>query len=83
MCTGPDRGLIVHMHTAEFMDRVAVPLLLTPEEAARMLGCGRTYVYGLIASGELESVKVGRLRRVPLAAVQAYVEQVRAEHRAA
>src|SRR5262249_41164256 len=40
-------------------------LLLTVEEAAQRLRLGRTLVYQLISSGELESVTVGRLRRVP------------------
>jgi excisionase family DNA binding protein len=40
-------------------------LLLTPAEAARALGIGRTKVYELIASGALASVQIGRCRRVP------------------
>jgi excisionase family DNA binding protein len=48
-------------------------LLLTVEEAARRLRLGRTLVYRLISSGELESVKVGRLRRVPAECLPAYV----------
>jgi excisionase family DNA binding protein len=37
------------------MDR----LLLTPVEAARALGIGRTKVYELMAGGTLRSVKMG------------------------
>jgi excisionase family DNA binding protein len=39
-------------------------LLLTVEEAARRLGIGRTVCYRLISGGELESVTVGRLRKI-------------------
>jgi excisionase family DNA binding protein len=39
-------------------------VLLTVEEAARRLRIGRTTCFRLLA-GELESVTVGRLRRVP------------------
>lgn len=53
------------------------PLLLTPEVAAERLSCGRTKIYELLRSGELESVKVGRLRRVPVDALNAYVESLR------
>lgn len=53
------------------------PLLLTPEVAAERLSCGRTKVYELIRTGALESVKVGRLRRVPVDALNAYVESLR------
>ncbi|MFJ5534483.1 excisionase family DNA-binding protein [Streptomyces sp. NPDC093261] len=52
-------------------------LLLTVEEAARRLGIGRTTCFGLIASGELESVKVGSLRRIPADALAAYVARLR------
>jgi excisionase family DNA binding protein len=50
-------------------------LLVTPEEAARRLSLGRTTVYSLIASGVLESIRIGRLRRVPVAALGRYVER--------
>jgi excisionase family DNA binding protein len=52
-------------------------LLLTVEEAARRLRLGRTLVYQLISSGELESVKVGRLRRVPAECLPEYVATLR------
>jgi excisionase family DNA binding protein len=39
-------------------------LLLTPVEAAARLGIGRTSLYGLLRSGELPSVTIGRCRRV-------------------
>jgi excisionase family DNA binding protein len=52
-------------------------LLLTVEEAAKRLRLGRTLVYRLISSGELESVKVGRLRRVPAECLPEYVATLR------
>jgi excisionase family DNA binding protein len=52
-------------------------LLLTVEEAARRLRLGRTRVYRLISSGELESVTVGRLRRVPAECLTEYVAALR------
>jgi excisionase family DNA binding protein len=54
--------------------------LLTVEEAARRLGIGRTTCYALIRSGELESVPVGRLRRIPAEAVPEYVARLRQHH---
>ena len=53
-------------------------LLLKVEEAAIRLGLGRTIVWGLVSSGELESVTIGRSRRVPVEALNAYVERLRA-----
>ncbi len=55
------------------------PLLLTAEQAAARLGIGRTRMFGLIASGEVESVKIGSSRRVPEAALIEYVNRLRAE----
>nr|WP_206441198.1 excisionase family DNA-binding protein [Streptomyces boncukensis] len=57
--------------------------LLSVEEAARRLGVGRTVCYRLISSGELESVTVGRLRRVPADAVPEYVASLRQSARSA
>jgi excisionase family DNA binding protein len=49
-------------------------LLLRVEEAAELLGIARTLMYRLLLDGEVESVHVGRLRRVPVAAVEEYVK---------
>ena len=57
--------------------------LLKVEEAARRLRIGRTLCFRLIATGELESVPVGRLRRVPPDAVNDYVTRLRAANRSA
>ncbi|WP_327073817.1 excisionase family DNA-binding protein [Kitasatospora purpeofusca] len=51
--------------------------LLDVAEAARRLRLGRTTTFALIASGELESVTVGRLRRVPAEAIGEYVAHLR------
>lgn len=51
----------------------ARPALYTIPEAARALRLSRSTLYILIARGELDTVTVGRLRRVPAAAIDAYV----------
>jgi excisionase family DNA binding protein len=53
-------------------------VLLTVEEAAERLRIGRTTMYALVSSGVVEPVKVGRLRRVPVECVDAYVTVLRA-----
>ncbi|WP_346012270.1 helix-turn-helix domain-containing protein [Streptomyces sp. SID3343] len=58
-------------------------VLLTVEEGARRLRIGRTLMYSLIGSGAIESVPVGRLRRIPPDALTAYVTQLRQTNRAA
>ncbi|MFF7797504.1 helix-turn-helix domain-containing protein [Streptomyces olivaceus] len=59
------------------------PVLLTVEEAARCLRIGRTTCFALIRTGELESLTIGGLRRVPADAPAAYLARRRAEQRAA
>ena len=51
-----------------------VRVLLKPHEAAMALGLSVSKVYELMASGALGSVTVGRSRRVPVKAVDAFVE---------
>ncbi|PXY34221.1 excisionase [Prauserella coralliicola] len=51
-------------------------IMLTAEEAADRLGIGRTLMYRLIRNGEVESVRIGRLRRVPASAVQDYATRL-------
>ena len=47
----------------------AQPRVLRVEEAARLLGVGRSLAYDLIRSGRLRSIKIGSRRLVPVAAV--------------
>jgi excisionase family DNA binding protein len=54
-------------------------LLLTVDEAAHRLGIGRSHAYIYVMKGELESVKVGRSRRVPVDAIPVFVERLRSE----
>lgn len=54
-------------------------LLLTPQEAARVLGISRATLYELLRAGAVESVRIGRSRRVPAAALAAYVDRLRGQ----
>ena len=42
-------------------------------DAMRMLRLGKTVIYELIRSGRLRSVKQGRARRIPAAAIRDYI----------
>ena len=59
------------MASTESDDRL---LLRLPEVATR-LGLGRSTVYDLIQRGELPVVRVGRAIRVPVGALQRWVER--------
>jgi excisionase family DNA binding protein len=53
------------------------PLLLGVCDAAQVLGIGRSTLYELIAAGEIEVVHIGRSARVPVVALQAFVDRRR------
>ncbi len=54
--------------------------LLRVEEAAERLGLGRTKAHELVYKGVLPSVTIGRSRRIPVNALQAFVDKLLAEH---
>jgi excisionase family DNA binding protein len=49
------------------------PLVVKPKAAWKMLGCGNTRGYQLLAAGELDSYKDGRSRKITVASIKAYV----------
>lgn len=51
------------------------PLLVRVEEAARILSLSRSTVYEMMDAGELPSVRRGMARRIPVAALRAWVER--------
>ncbi len=50
-------------------------MLLTPMEVREVLGIGRSLVYEMLASGQLPSIKLGRLVRVPSDALQRWITE--------
>ena len=48
--------------------------LLSADELARELGVGRTTAYALLWSGQIPSMKIGRLRKVRREDVQAFID---------
>ncbi|MCD9879168.1 helix-turn-helix domain-containing protein [Streptomyces guryensis] len=46
---------------------------LTVAEAARRIGIGRTKLYEYVTSGEIRSVKIGSLRRIPAEAIEEFL----------
>jgi excisionase family DNA binding protein len=59
--------------------QVADKLLYRPEEVAERLSISRWAVYRAIGDGSLESVKIGKSRRISSAAVASYIERLREE----
>jgi excisionase family DNA binding protein len=57
--------------------------LLTVEEAARRLSIGRTTFYALLKEGQINSVRIGRLRRIPAEELTAYAARLITKQHAA
>ena len=58
--------------------RPVEPICVRGNDAARMIGIGRTKLYELISSGELETVKIGKATRITTASLPRLVERHRA-----
>ena len=54
------------------------PICVKVNDAARMIGVGRTKLYELIASGEIEVIKLGKSTRITTASLHKLVMQRRA-----
>jgi excisionase family DNA binding protein len=52
-------------------------LLLSVEEAAGRLGISRAYMWRLVSGGEVDSIHVGRLRRIEPEALARYIDRIR------
>jgi excisionase family DNA binding protein len=55
------------------------PLAVSPAEAAKMLGLGKTKLYELIAANELASVKIGARRLIRVSAIEDFLNRLAAE----
>lgn len=49
------------------------------EEAADLIGIGRTVMFQLVIAGEIDSFKIGRRRLIPWDAIDSYIARLRAQ----
>jgi len=49
--------------------------LITPEDAADMLGCGMNSIYKLLNAGKIKAMRIGRHWKIPKRAIQEYILQ--------
>ena len=52
------------------------PLAVRIREACRLTGIGRSKLYELIASGEIETIKVGTITLVPIASLTDFLRRM-------
>ena len=53
-----------------------VPMLYTPQEVAEIMSISRSQVYNLMNSNQLESVHIGRSRRITMDQIHEFVVQL-------
>jgi excisionase family DNA binding protein len=51
----------------------AEPLAVSPGEASRLAGLGRTTIYNALGSGALKSIKIGKRRLITIEALRAWL----------
>jgi excisionase family DNA binding protein len=54
----------------------SMPSLVSVVEVARILSIGRTAAWELVRKQKIKSVKIGRTRRVPIVAIQEYIQRL-------
>jgi excisionase family DNA binding protein len=64
------------MNKHERLDPNNQPILVTVADVAIMLSIGRTATWELVRNHKIKSIKIGRTRRVPVAAIQEYINQL-------
>ncbi|MDP9423334.1 MAG: helix-turn-helix domain-containing protein [Pseudomonadota bacterium] len=55
----------------------SLPITVRIREACRLTGIGRSKLYELIATGEIEIVKVGAITLIPTADLQRFLDERR------
>ncbi|MCY4336359.1 MAG: helix-turn-helix domain-containing protein [Litoreibacter sp.] len=51
------------------------PIAVSPDEAARLAGIGRTTLYAALAKGALPSIKIGTRRLIRVDAIRDFLAQ--------
>jgi excisionase family DNA binding protein len=73
----PNQGQLTYAGVANGSDQPPnQSLLVTVEEAARLLGVGRTTMFELIGRGEVKSVRLGRRRLIARKSLESFVEEL-------
>lgn len=54
----------------------SIPIAVSPGEAARMLGLGKTKLYELLAANEITSIKIGTRRLIRVSAIEEFLDRL-------
>src|SRR5262249_44549105 len=56
-------------------DTESAPLVISPKRARQVLDCSHKKIYELLKAGELDSIKIGRARRMVRGSIDAYIRR--------
>lgn len=59
----------------DFQTQTLHPIAVSPSEAARLSGVGRTTLYAALSSGELKSIKIGTRRLITVEAIREWLKR--------
>jgi len=54
-------------------NHLTAPIAISPDEAARRAGIGRTTLYAALAKGDLKSIKIGTRRLIKVEAIHEWL----------
>ena len=53
-----------------------LPLVLKVEDLMQILSIGRNTAYELVRSGQISSIRIGRIYRIPRASLEEYLQKM-------
>lgn len=53
------------------------PEIVCPRTAAKMLGIGMNSIYNVLKTGELKSIRIGRLHKIPKLYIINYINNIK------
>ena len=59
----------------DLINQAAQVIAVSPSEAARLCGIGRTTLYAALSSGKLKSIKIGTRRLITIEAIKDWLRQ--------
>jgi len=61
------------MTTTKQINQATPPIAVSLDEAARLVGIGRTSLYAALAKGDLKSIKIGTRRLIKIEAIHEWL----------
>lgn len=58
---------------------MTAPLLVSTNEAKRLIGCGKSKLFELLSNGDIEGVKLGSRRLITFASLERFVDTLKTQ----